>query len=168
MEDEEVCGSAEGGRVRGGSCGRDGRRGFRRGRSGGLQGFRTVRRTRDSDKRSIQTELHSTSADKRDPQKQIRLKTRNHSEDKVLGGCLRVQGRGPSTVQKWQAGKRIQVRKTRSRSFSFYHSNSILEGLIKGSCWEKHCQSWRLGISEEPTIWDEDKHWSTCPEANAR
>lgn len=70
------CVGVEGGRVRGDSCGRDGRRGFQRGRSGGLQGFCTVRRTLDSDKRSIQPSFNplvQSRRDKRNPQKQIRL-----------------------------------------------------------------------------------------------
>lgn len=70
------CVGVEGGRVRGDSCGRDGRRGFQRGRSGGLQGFCTVRRTLDADKRSIQPSFNplvQSRRDKRNPQKQIRL-----------------------------------------------------------------------------------------------
>lgn len=106
------CVGVEGGRVQGDSCGRDGRRGFQRGRSGGLQGFCSVRRTPDSDKRSIQpsfTPLAQSRRDKRKPQKQIRLKTRNHRGNKVSGGSLRVQGRGPPTMQKRQGGGRKAV-----------------------------------------------------------
>lgn len=71
------CVGVEGGRVRGDSCGRVGRRGFQRGREWGAAGFFcTVRRTLDSDKRSIQPSFNplvQSRRDKRNPQKQIRL-----------------------------------------------------------------------------------------------
>lgn len=52
-----------------------------------------MRRTLDSDKRSIHsrfTPLVQSSRDKGDPQKQIRLKTRKHSGDKVFVCRARV------------------------------------------------------------------------------